>query len=76
MVVAEVPYARLSGRFQDAVPLPADHRYENKDYIYEASCRSFVYFAFAYIIITFVQIVPSQTMMAKLQVSSLCRLKD
>jgi len=33
----EVPYAIYHGRFQDPSPLPVDHRYEQKDYIYEAS---------------------------------------
>lgn len=33
----EVPYAIYPGRFQDPLPLPADFRYEEKEYIYETS---------------------------------------
>ncbi|KAH9836084.1 carboxylesterase [Rhodofomes roseus] len=33
----EIPYAILPGRWQDPQPLPADYRYEDKDYIYESS---------------------------------------
>ncbi|EKM58177.1 uncharacterized protein PHACADRAFT_252281 [Phanerochaete carnosa HHB-10118-sp] len=33
----EVPYALPPRRFQDPQSLPADYRYEDKDYIYEAS---------------------------------------
>ena len=36
----EVPYALPPGRFEDPRPLPADHRYEDKDYILESSCES------------------------------------
>ncbi|OCH89195.1 carboxylesterase [Obba rivulosa] len=36
-VFLEVPYALPPGRFLDPVPLPADHQYEEKDYVYESS---------------------------------------
>ncbi|KAI0692905.1 carboxylesterase [Cytidiella melzeri] len=36
-VFLEVPFALPPGRFEDPQPLPADYRYEKKDYILESS---------------------------------------
>lgn len=36
---AELPYALPPGRFEDPQPLPADYRYANKEYLYEAGCE-------------------------------------
>lgn len=38
---AEVPYALPPERFADPQPLPAEHVYEDKDYILESSCACF-----------------------------------
>lgn len=38
-IYVEVPYALPPVRFADPVPLPADFRYEDKEYILESKCR-------------------------------------
>ena len=42
MPIKEVPYALPPKRFTDPEPLPADFRYEAKEYILESKCTSFV----------------------------------
>jgi hypothetical protein len=37
-MLTEVPYALPPRRFEDPVPLHAQHKYEDKSYIYETAC--------------------------------------